>query len=588
MGTLACRLKAVLTLGLLSNVARYLVAEAFCSHALVSAADAPTQPVSSMPRNEFVYHWEQRHLMHFSRLHNATLIGFADMFRRLVIGCISTAIICITSFERSYGAAAAFSDDGNHVYLLDSKLPKGMVLDVDLTNFTTKELSLGVSTEVHGIVNAPSALLFVTEKSLYRRPLPNGEVGKVCDAPAGSYFEDVACNRAKHGILLLCHTKDFRDWPAYYLREQESKPTSLVLRRVRALVGAVFDRDGHLFFASGGDLWEGDITTPSEPEEPPAVEADRFAPVALLETANTTPNSTGARELAVAGRTVYAHMTRMGGSGWGDMISVRWPPEPKTEEGKDPSTERAVRVNVEAFQSALAAFRAYGSNSGASYLCGSPDGKKVFFATRDTGPSGNTVRFYLGDETGEIHPLDQLKIENSRPVGTSTQPDYNTAINISISDSSIKVGEIELRTGPLATKGKYISKKAAEKVFGPVADEYSPGRVSVYAWPNLGLQIQEGLRGSEEGKIFKFIAFFENNRREDKNSGEFKGHVVVNGIDVEPNTSFESIRTELTQQGFKVTSSGDTTYARKESPSGHIEIYKSQAGKIEWIEAWCQ
>ena len=39
-----------------ADVARYLVAEAFCSHALVSAADAPTQPVSSMPRNEFVYH----------------------------------------------------------------------------------------------------------------------------------------------------------------------------------------------------------------------------------------------------------------------------------------------------------------------------------------------------------------------------------------------------------------------------------------------------------------------------------------------------------------------------------------------------
>jgi hypothetical protein len=509
------------------------------------------------------------------------------MIWRLATICIAAAIVSIASAESSYGADAAFSDDGNHVYVLGEKLPKGTVLDVDLINFTTKQLSLGVTTEVRAVANAPHALLFVTEKSLYRRPLPEGEVAKICDAPAGSYLEDVACNRAKHGILLLCHTKDFRDWPAYYLREQETKPTSLVLRRVRALVGAVFDRDGHLFFASGGDLWEGEITTPSEPGEMPAVEADRFAPVALLETANTTPNSTGARELAVAGRTVYARMTRMGGSGSGEMISVSWPPEPN-EDAKAPSRASPVKANVESFKSALSTFRAYGSNEGASYLCGSPDGKKVFFATRDTGPSGNTVRFYLGDETGGIHPLDQLKIENSRPVGTSTQPEHNTAINISISDSSIKVGEIELRTGPQATKGKYISKKAAEKVFGPVADEYSPGRVFVYAWPNLGLQIQEGLRGSEEGKIFKFIAFFENSRREDKNSGEFKGHVVVNGIDVEPNTSFESIRTQLTQQGFKVTSSGDTTYARKENSSGHIEIYKSQAGKIQWIEAWCQ
>jgi hypothetical protein len=337
------------------------------------------------------------------------------MFGRLAIGCMSTAIICVTSFDRSYGAAAAFSDDGEHVYLLGKNLPKGTVLDVDLTNFTTKELSLGVSIEVHGIVNAPGALLFVTEKSLYRRPLPDGEAGKICDAPAGSYFEDVACNRAKHGILLLCHTKDFRDWPAYYLREQESKPTSLVLRRVKALVGAVFDRDGHLFFASGGDLWEGGITTPSEPEERPAVEASRFAPVALLETANTTPASTGARELAVAGRTVYVRMDRMGGSGWGEMISVRWPGEPKFDDvnGK-PSLPRGAEAYIELFKSALTGFRVYGPNERASYLCNSPDGRKVFFATRDE-DDAHKLRFYLGNEAGEAHPLDQLEIEDPDP-----------------------------------------------------------------------------------------------------------------------------------------------------------------------------
>jgi hypothetical protein len=334
------------------------------------------------------------------------------MFGRFAIGCITTAIISVVTIERSSGAAAAFSDDGDHVYLLGKKLPKGTVLDIDLTNLTTKTLSLGVTTEVLGVANAPGALLFVTEKSLYRRSLPDGEVAKICDAPAGSYFEDVACNRAKHGILLLCHTKDFRDWPAYYLREQESKPTALVLRRVKALVGAVFDRDGHLFFASGGDLWEGGITTPSESEqEPPAVEADRFAPVAILETANTTPNSTGARKLAVAGRTVYAQMTRMGGSGWGEMISVRWPGEPKTDEGKAPRTESPIKLNIETFKSVLGAARFYGSNQGASYLCNSPDGRKVFFATRYE-DEAHKVRFYLGDDTGEVHPLDQLQIED--------------------------------------------------------------------------------------------------------------------------------------------------------------------------------
>ena len=344
------------------------------------------------------------------------------MFGRFAIGCTTIAIIFVSAIERSSGAAAAFSDDGEHIYLLGKNLPKGTVLDVDLINFTTTKFNLGVSTEVQGIANAPRALLFVTDKSLYRLPLPSGEVAKICDAPAGSYFEDVACNRARHGILLLCHTKDFRDWPAYYLREQESKPTSLVLRRVKALVGAVFDRDGHLFFASGGDLWEGDITMPSEPgEEPPAVDASRFGPVALLETANTTPGSTGARELAVAGRTVYARMGRMGGSGWGEIISVHWPGEPKSEDGKAPSIENGIKPNVETLKSALGPFRAYGPNPGASYLCGSPDGKK--FSSLLAILMADALRFYLGDETGEVHPLDQLKIEESAGSADGTPAD---------------------------------------------------------------------------------------------------------------------------------------------------------------------
>jgi hypothetical protein len=336
------------------------------------------------------------------------------MFGRFAIGYIATAIISVATIERSSGAAGAFSDDGNHVYLLGSKLSNGTVLDVDLINFTTTKLNLGVSTEVQGIANAPRALLFVTGKSLYRLPLPSGEVSKICDAPTGVTFEDVVCNRAQHGILLLCHGtgKNYREWwPAYYLREQELKPTSLVLRRVNALVGAVFDRDGHLFFVSGGDIWEGDISKPTEPEDLPAVEADRFAPVAILETANTTPNSTGGRKLAIAGRTLYAQMTRMGGSGWGEMISVRWPGKPKTDEGKASRTESPIKLNIEEFKSALGAARFYGSNKGASYLCNSPDGRKVFFATRYE-DEAHKVRFYLGDDTGEVHPLDQLEIED--------------------------------------------------------------------------------------------------------------------------------------------------------------------------------
>ena len=69
---------------------------------------------------------------------------------------------------------------------------------------------------------------------------------------------------------------------------------------------------------------------------------------------------------------------------------------------------------METFKSALATFRVYGPNQGASYLCGSPDGRKVFFATRneDVDPNTKGVRFYVGDDAGEVHLLDGLKIDD--------------------------------------------------------------------------------------------------------------------------------------------------------------------------------
>src|SRR5256885_2054240 len=81
----------------------------------------------------------------------------ALMFCNPAIAFVGAAIVSVVATPPSYGAPAAFSDDGNHVYLLGSKLPKGTALDIDLTDLTAKKLNLGVSTDVRGIANAPRA-----------------------------------------------------------------------------------------------------------------------------------------------------------------------------------------------------------------------------------------------------------------------------------------------------------------------------------------------------------------------------------------------------------------------------------------------
>jgi hypothetical protein len=175
------------------------------------------------------------------------------------------------------------------------------------------------------------------------------------------------------------------------------------------------------------------------------------------------------------------------------------------------------------------------------------------------------------------------------PLATA-ETDLTQTLKIVVSDSSIKIGDIELRSGPRRGKYHYISRAAAEKVLGPVGDTYSPGRVVGYAWPKLGIHIQEGTRGPEEGKLFKFQVYLQDDydARTDKRSGKFDGQVRVDGLDIGPATTFEMIRDELKKKGYKITEQPDLTYATKSGPWGHIDIFSSKAsGKIGRIEVWC-
>lgn len=106
----------------------------------------------------------------------------------------------------------------------------------------------------------------------------------------------------------------------------------------------------------------------------------------------------------------------MGGSGWGEIISLKWTSVPKRKpESTEPNPlPGGVSEYAEIYKTALAGLKIYGANARSSYLCASPDGRKVFFAIREEATenaqkSGLEVKFYLGDDTGAVRSLDQLK-----------------------------------------------------------------------------------------------------------------------------------------------------------------------------------
>jgi hypothetical protein len=160
-------------------------------------------------------------------------------------------------------------------------------------------------------------------------------------------------------------------------------------------------------------------------------------------------------------------------------------------------------------------------------------------------------------------------------------------LSVTISESSIRINGVELRSGPRGDNGRYISLAAAEKVLGRPQDTYVAGLgVRVYAWRDAGIQLQRGFRGSDKGKIFKLQVWFVDtyDKDENKHSGKFTGHVKLDGLDITPDTTFDSIRSQLQKAGFQITEDQNVISAKK----GDITIFTVETtNKIERIEAWC-
>jgi hypothetical protein len=161
------------------------------------------------------------------------------------------------------------------------------------------------------------------------------------------------------------------------------------------------------------------------------------------------------------------------------------------------------------------------------------------------------------------------------------------ADTIDISNTSIRVNNVEIRTGPQAGTGRYISLDAVESVLGPSREPYGAGRVAVYAWPESGFHVQEGFRGAEEGKIFKFQVYLHDtySEIEDKHSGKFSGQVHVEGLDITSDTTFDSIRVALEKAGFEIKEYPAVVIAEK----GRIRILTvGTTNEIQRVEVWCE
>jgi hypothetical protein len=131
--------------------------------------------------------------------------------------------------------------------------------------------------------------------------------------------------------------------------------------------------------------------------------AIRIAPLATLETDDATPSAQGVQVTAAGTDRIYLHSLRLGGSGFGNVLSVV-APNPKTATvPADPSTDDnrsyfELDQRLDLYKAELASAKIYAENGSESLLCISGSGKKIFYRGAEKGSEETALYLIENDQ----------------------------------------------------------------------------------------------------------------------------------------------------------------------------------------------
>ncbi|HEX2747660.1 MAG TPA: hypothetical protein VHM91_06660 [Verrucomicrobiales bacterium] len=293
---------------------------------------------------------------------------------------------------------AAFSQDGKKVYSVENA---GEFVVLDLEKATSEPVSparLPKDSEMQDVDRAKDgSLLLLTEEGLWKWKGGKEGVDRLWKAPASVRFFNVAVNPVNGEILILGGFKakgenGYYGLKLYWWEAGRKEPEEVHCRRVNEIQCIAFTMNGELLFSSQGDLWLGGIDGSEVRRD---LTGDRILPLATLETYGGTPNGEGIRDLAAAGRFVYARISRLYGSGWSEgMVQFELP---KKEGAAKP--DGAAPENESSWERTAKLMLTVKSIAGdGDGLCTSPDGKTVHFYTRESSASSPERHRLMEDE----------------------------------------------------------------------------------------------------------------------------------------------------------------------------------------------
>jgi hypothetical protein len=320
---------------------------------------------------------------------------------------------------------AVFSNDGQRVYAIGSVDNKQVLREINLTEQASRTISLSQlpsQQPLLGITRSDGDKLFcVTEKNIWTFDPGSNRLTKVCGSPKGGRFWRIAYDPQSRTIVV---TGTGERGPLFLYK---NVLVSVYVRRHDAISSPVFAADGTFFYSEIGDLWSGKI---ENNEGTYSLTADRYLPLAYLETANTTPAGKGVSDIAPVKDSIYVQLFRMGGSGWGAMFLVpRRPPK----EQKTSGIGQVAEFELTRWKELLEGLKPLGENDHPACLCASPDETRVYYT--------NEGKDYLitNGQTAELHLTKAATMTNAQvsskepaPVATDVTPPSDADIQYGI------------------------------------------------------------------------------------------------------------------------------------------------------------
>jgi hypothetical protein len=219
--------------------------------------------------------------------------------------------------------------------------------------------------------------------------------------------EDFAYNPTDGSIVFF--TTAGEDTSLWFLPKDQKSPKAVFVRRVDFMEGMSFSPTGQLFFGYHGDLWCGTVVL--EPEDLRGkgtvhtyyLNAIRIAPLATLETDDATPSAQGVQVTAAGTDRIYLHSLRLGGSGFGTVLSVVAPNPKVATVPSDPSTDGnrsyfELDQRLDLYKAELASAKIYAENGSESLLCISGSGKKIFYRGAEKGSEETALYLIESDQ----------------------------------------------------------------------------------------------------------------------------------------------------------------------------------------------